>query len=45
VYERKIDGRQIVKNQIDISNKSKGIYILSIESEKVKAINKRILVK
>jgi len=45
VYERKIDGRQIVKNQIDISNKSKGIYILSIESEKVKTINKRILVK
>ncbi|MBI9054610.1 MAG: T9SS type A sorting domain-containing protein [Bacteroidales bacterium] len=45
VYTGIVPANQTVKYELDLTGKSKGIYILSVESEKIKVFNKRILLK
>ena len=45
VYNKKFTGDTIIKEQIDITQYAKGIYFVSIESDKGSVYSKRILVK
>ena len=45
IYVKSIIGNEIVNEQIDISDKAKGMYILSLESENSKSIYNRIIVR
>jgi hypothetical protein len=45
VYTKNIKGIQEIKEQIDISNKAKGIYFLSVESDNGAVLCKRIITK
>lgn len=45
VYSKNIGNNQNIMEQIDITNKSKGIYLLSVESNKGSVLCKRIITK
>lgn len=45
IYATEIHGSAIVNQQIDISQKAKGMYFLSVESENGIVLSKRIIIK
>ncbi|PLX10930.1 MAG: hypothetical protein C0597_15960 [Marinilabiliales bacterium] len=45
VYNNKLTGESIIKEQVDISDNAKGMYFISIESDDGSVLSKRILIK
>ena len=45
VYSKEINGMSFINEQINISNKAKGIYFISIKCNKELVISKRLIVK